>query len=78
MDHLKGLFGVDTFNKSSVTFVIGTYLKYARDMYRFHLQNNPRYELPPMVPKREWKALINESKEKRLRKEGKTPPSPTR
>lgn len=43
MDYLEGLFGADTFNKSEVTFAIGTYLKYAWDMYRVHLQNNLRY-----------------------------------
>ena len=37
MDYLKGLFGEDTFNKSGVTFVVGTYLKYALYMYRVHL-----------------------------------------
>jgi hypothetical protein len=42
-------------------------------VYRVHLQKNPRYEHPPAVPEREWKALIEDAKEKKLRKEGKTP-----
>ena len=78
MDHLKGLFGVNTFNKSSVTSVIGTYLKYAWDMYGVHLQNNPRYEHPPMIPKMERKVVIDNSKDKRLKNEGKTPPGSAR
>lgn len=78
MDYLEGLFREDTFNKSGFTFVTSTYLKYAQDMYRVHLQKNPRYEHLPMIPEREWKALIKDAKEKKLRKKGKTIPSPTR
>jgi hypothetical protein len=32
------------------------------------LSRNPRYEHPPSVPEREWKAIINDAKEKILRK----------
>ena len=31
-----------------------------------------------MIPKREWKSLTKNAKEKALRKEGKTPPGPRR
>jgi hypothetical protein len=31
---------------------------------------NPRYECPPSIPEREWKALIDDAKEKKLRKTG--------
>jgi hypothetical protein len=31
---------------------------------------NPRYELPPSIPKREWKAIINDAKENILKKLG--------
>lgn len=68
MDHLQGLIGVDTSNTSGVTSTTRTYLKYAWDMYRVHLENNLRYDHPPMTSDREWKAIINDSKEKRLRK----------
>jgi hypothetical protein len=29
---------------------------------------NPRYDHPPSIPEREWKALIDDAKEKKLRK----------
>lgn len=76
--HLEGVFGENTFNKSGVISVVGTYFKYAQEMYRVHLQKTPRYEHPPMIPEREWKALIDYSKEKILRKEGKSPPGSAR
>jgi hypothetical protein len=34
MDYLKGLFGVDTFNKKEVTSVAREYLKFMQDVYR--------------------------------------------
>jgi hypothetical protein len=68
------MFGVDTFDKREVSKAVGLYLKYIHDMYRVKLKNNPRYECPPIIPKREWKAFIEDAKEKRLRKEGRNPP----
>jgi hypothetical protein len=70
MDYLEGLFGVDTFNTKAVTSVAGEYLKYTWDVYRQSLAKNPRYENPPSIPKREWKAIIDDAKEKILRKSG--------
>jgi hypothetical protein len=64
MDYLEGLFGVDTFNKKTTTSLAGQYLKSTRDVYRVHLQKNPRYEHPPAVTEREWKVLIEDAKEK--------------
>lgn len=78
MDYLEGLSGVDTFNKSGVASAAGTNLKYAQDMYKVHLQKKPRNEHPPMIPKRECKALIEDAKENKMRQEGKKPPSATR
>jgi hypothetical protein len=72
------MFGVDTFDKSEVSKAMGLYLKYICDMYRVNLQKKPRYELPPVIPEREWKEFIEYTKEKRLRKEGRNPPSPGR
>jgi hypothetical protein len=72
------MFGVDAFDKSEVSKAVGLYLKYICDMYRVNLQNNPRYERPPIIPEREWKAFIEDTKEKRLRKEGTNPPGPGR
>ena len=43
-----------------------THLKYVQDQYRGHLQKNIRYEHPPMIPQREWKALLEDAKEKTL------------
>jgi hypothetical protein len=34
------------------------------------LARNPRYEHPPSIPEREWKAIIDDSKEKILKKLG--------
>jgi hypothetical protein len=70
MDYLEGLFGVDTFNTKAVTSAAGEYLKYTRDVYRRSLAKNPRYERPPSIPEREWKAIIDDAKEKILRKSG--------
>jgi len=70
MDYLEGLFGVDTFNTKAVTSVVSEYLKYTRDVYRQSLAKNPRYERPPSITKREWKAIIDDAKEKILRKSG--------
>ena len=66
-------FGEGSFNKSRVSSKVGAYLKYLWDQYMVHLQNKPKYEHPPMIPEREWKALHEDSKEKMFRKEGKTP-----
>jgi hypothetical protein len=32
------------------------------------LAGNPRYERPPSIPEREWKAIIDDTKEKILKK----------
>ena len=68
MDYLEGLFRVDMFNKKVVTFVVGEYLKYTRDGYRRSLEGNPRYENPPSILEREWKAIIVDAKEKIFKK----------
>jgi hypothetical protein len=34
------------------------------------LAGNPRYEHPPPIPKREWKEIIDDEKEKILKKSG--------
>jgi hypothetical protein len=70
MDYLEGLFGVDTFNTKAVTSATGEYLKYTQDVYRQSLARNPRYERPPSIPEREWKAIIDDAKEKILKKSG--------
>jgi hypothetical protein len=70
MDSLEGLFGVDTFNTKVVTSTVGEYLKYTQDVYRQSLARNPRYEHPPSIPKREWKTIIDDAKEKILKKSG--------
>ena len=74
MDYLEGLFRVDTVNKTIVSSAVGQHIKYTHGNYRVHLENNPLYEHPLMILEREWKALIEDSKEKKFRKEGKTPP----
>jgi hypothetical protein len=47
---------------------MGKYFKYMRDVYRRKFLVNPRYERPPSILEREWKALIDDIKEKKLRK----------
>ena len=49
-------------------------MKIVRDQYRVHLEKNPRYERPLMIPSREWKSLVEYGKERDLRKAGKIPP----
>jgi hypothetical protein len=66
INKLVGLFGEGSFNKSGVSSKAGAYLKYLWDQYRVHLQKNPKYEHPPMIPEREWKALQEDAKEKML------------
>ena len=66
--------GKDTFDTSKVLQKDGKHLKIVRDQYRVHLEENPRYERPPMIPSGEWKALVEYGKEKILRKAGKIPP----
>jgi hypothetical protein len=40
-------------------------------MYRKHLKKNDRYEHPLIIPEREWKALIKDTKVRKLANEGK-------
>ena len=40
----------------------------------FHLEKNPRYERPLMIPSMEWKSMVEDGKENGLRKVGKIPP----
>jgi hypothetical protein len=47
-------------------------------MYRNNLKKNDRYQRPIMIPEREWKALNEDAKEKKLTDEGKTPSGPKR
>ena len=67
-NRLVGLFEKDTFNTSKVLQKAGEHLKIVQDQYRVHLENNPRYEGPPMIPSREWKSLLEDGKDRSLRK----------
>ena len=67
-----------TFDRTTVTQVVGKYLKYTRDTYRTHLKINSRYEHPLTIPEREWRALIDDGKEKKAKKEGKMLTGPAR
>jgi hypothetical protein len=62
IDHLVNLFG-DSFNKIRVNSLVNTHLKYVRDQYRVHLKTNPRYKHPSMIPKIEWKNVLEDAKE---------------
>ena len=67
-DRLVSLFGKYTFDTSKVLQKAGKHLKIVRDQYRVHLEKNPRYEHPPMIPSMEWKALVEDGKKKGLKK----------
>ena len=60
--------------KKGVTTACGLNLKYVRADYRDNLQITHMYECPSMVPEKEVKVLIEDAKEKALRKQGKTKP----
>ena len=72
-DRLVGMFDKDTFDTTKVLKKVVQHMKIVRDQYRVHLEKNPRYERPPMIPSREWKALVEDGKERDLRKVGKIP-----
>ena len=69
MDHMVNLFD-NTFNNKVVTKLVGENLKYTRAQYRDKLQLDLKHELPPMVLKKEWKALIEDEKENLFKKQG--------
>ena len=70
---MVGLFGKDNFDIEKFLKKVGQHLNIVQDQYRVYLEKNPRYECPPMIPSREWKALVEDGKEKGLRKVGKIP-----
>ena len=63
---MVNLFG-NTFNKKVVAKLVDENLKYTRAQYRDKLQLDLKHERPPMVPEKEWKALIEDAKEKLLK-----------
>ena len=73
-NRLVGIFGNETFDVAKVLNKVGKHMNIVRDQYRVHLEKNPRYECPPMLPSMEWKALVEDGKEKGVIKEGKIPP----
>jgi hypothetical protein len=70
--HMVNLFG-NTFNKKVVTHLASESLKYTRAQYRQRLEENLKYEFPPMVWEKEWKELIEDAKENFLKRQGKEP-----
>jgi hypothetical protein len=69
---MVNLFG-NTFNKKVVTNLAGKDLKYTRSQYREKLQIELKHECPPMVPEKEWKALIEDAKQNLFKKQGRQP-----
>ena len=51
-NQLVGMFDNETFNRVTVLKKAGQYMKIVWDGYRVHLERNPRYEHPPMIPAR--------------------------
>jgi hypothetical protein len=72
IDHMVNLFG-NTFNKKVVTKLADESLKYTRAQYRDKLQLDLKHECPPMVPEKEWKALIEDAKGNLFKKQGRKP-----
>jgi hypothetical protein len=72
ISHMVKLFG-NIFNKNVVTQLAGESLKYTRSQYRQRLEENLKYEHPPMVLEKEWKALIEDAKDNFLKRQGKQP-----
>ena len=60
--------------EKNVIVAAGLNLKYVRANYRDNLQINTKYEHPPMVSENKWKEIMDDAKEKALRKQGKTHP----
>ena len=63
----------NTFNKKVVAKLVGENLKYTRAQYRDKFQLDLKHEHPPMVPEKEWKELIKDTKGNLLKKQGKQP-----
>jgi len=72
IDHMVNLLG-NTFNKKVVTKLASENLKYTRAQYRDKLQIVLKHEPPPMVPEKEWTALIEDAKENLFKKQGLQP-----
>ena len=49
---MVGNFNNDTFNREEVLKKVGQHMKIVRDQFRVHLERNPKYEHPPMIPAR--------------------------
>ena len=65
------MFDNETFNRAMVIKKVGQHMNIVWDQYRVHLERNPRYEHPLMIPSREWKALLEYRKERAFRKQEK-------
>ena len=63
---LVGLFDNKTFVRAEVLKNVGQHMKIVRHQFRVHLERNPRFEHPPMIPTREWKSLVGDGKEMAL------------
>ena len=63
----------NTFNKKVVTKLADENLKYTRAQYRDKLQIDLKHERPPMVPEKEWKALIEDAKKNLFKEQGRQP-----
>ena len=65
--HMVNLFD-NMYNKKGVTKLDDDNLKYTKAQYRDKLQLDLKHEHPPMVLEKEWKALIEDSKENLFKK----------
>ncbi len=74
MQHMMNLFG-PIFNQKRVQTIAGKYINLVRDNYRTNIGKYPNYERPGLILEREWDALVEDAKQKKMRKEGTLPPS---
>ena len=68
------MFDNETFDITKVLKKDGQHMNIVHDQYKVHLERNPRYEHPLMIPAREWKPLVEDGEERALRKQGNLPP----
>ena len=67
-NQLVGLSENGTFDRVVVLKKVGQHMNIVWYQYRVLLERNPRYEHPLMFPAREWKSLVEDGKERDLRK----------
>ena len=74
MKHMTTLIG-PIFNKNSSQTIAGKYMKLVSNNYHTNICGYTSYEHPRLILQWDWVALLEESKEKNMRKERSFPPT---